>query len=128
MRKRFVGSEMKICEYELIFADEIVFLFDRFLHFNDHLSGSESFFRRTHDFCASACVFFIIETTAFTRMCLNANCMAAFHKLLRSGRSERNPVFVILNFFWYANDHFTIDLVCEGLCSRDPGLNRDDRE
>ena len=96
---------MEIGKYQLVFFDKSIFLFNRLLYFNDHLSDSENFFGRGQNFCASTDIFLLTESAAFTSFGLDINRVTLANKFLSARGRDRYPVFIILYLFWYPDDH-----------------------
>src|ERR1051326_6121035 len=96
---------MEISEKNLPLAQEFIFRRERLLHFHDHLSLPEKIGRVVDDFCSSRNVIGIGITRPQAGIFLDEHSMTALGQLIRGGRQEANPVFLLLNLFRYADDH-----------------------
>ncbi len=101
---------MEISEYYLIFADQWIFRFDRFLNLYYHpCRGINIFYGGEY---GSSCrdIFFVGKTASFSGGVLNEYFVSVCDKFFHSRRCGAYSVLIVFDFFRDSNFHGNMDL------------------
>src|SRR5690606_37916054 len=96
---------MEVSEYHLIVPYQRILLFDRFLNFNDHVTLGIHFPDSRKYFSAYSFIISINKATSLSGSGLNVNRVVVFYQLENPGGRYTDPVFVVLDLFWYPYFH-----------------------
>ena len=101
-----VGGEVEVREEDLTLPDLGPLGTDGLLHLHDHLGAGPDLVGRGHDLAAGGLVEVVGEATAEPGVGLDDDLVTGTGKGFRAGRGERDAVFVGLDLFGYADEHF----------------------
>ena len=98
---------MEVCVENLPFAQHGAFNGLRLLDLDDHVGVRENFFSRLDDLGARRRIVRIGSADASACASLHPGLVAMAHRLTDGNRRHADAVFVILDFFWHADQHFS---------------------
>jgi hypothetical protein len=96
---------VKISEERLAFADHRKLRGLRFFDFDDQISAIKNIFATRHQLSPGLQVGVIRETGSQSRSRLNNHFVATLNQFLHPDRKHGHAVFVVFDFFGYADNH-----------------------
>ena len=101
-----VGRKMQIGEEHLFLPQLLAFLRERLLDLHDEFRACIDFIGARNDFRPHRFVIRIAQPRSNPGTALNDDAVAIGDELARGRRHEPNPVFAVLDFLWYPNEHY----------------------
>ncbi|MNN29244.1 hypothetical protein D3C81_1428400 [compost metagenome] len=98
-------SKVQIREQDQTRTEVAVFAFQRLFYLHDHFSGSPYSSCVCNQLSSGCSILFVQKSAACAGSGFHQHFMSFSHQADHSGRGNCYAVFVILNFFRYANDH-----------------------
>ena len=95
-----VAGKMEISKNKLILMDEWIFLGDRFLHLDNHLSLAIHTLDVGQDPGSYLLILFISKATVLTSGMLHHHFVSMSNEFSYTSRSHSYTILIILDFFW----------------------------
>ena len=103
-----VGRKMQIGEEHLSGPQLLAFFRERLLDLHDEFRACIDFIGARNDFRPHRFIIRIAQPRSNAGTVLDDDAMAIGDELARGRRHEPNPVFAVLDFLWYPNEHYAL--------------------
>ncbi len=100
-----IGGKMEISEDDLPAAQQWQFAGLRLFHLDDHFRAAVNFLGAGNHFGAVAEIIVVGQAGAQTGAGFDQHFVSAAGQFINPDGQHAHPIFILLNFLWYADDH-----------------------